>query len=179
MGNQLSARAIGPIQSKAEAVTEALKPETVAEVSAGSRPWDKGGEGGGRSAIKFFRVFGPQFGLKIRRGGGGTGPSPGSATGSAKLLGSCKRLCQVQTWSGHSVWTETYHISGTRKKTKYSAIKRKGQQIEKRCRNPLHNQCQPYSTPWCSLEARIKWSKVIGYASRSLKLYLERGYSQT
>ena len=37
MGNQLSARTIGPIQSKAEAVTEALKPETVAEVSAGSR----------------------------------------------------------------------------------------------------------------------------------------------
>ena len=37
MGNQLSARAIGPIQSKAEALTEALKPETVAEVSAGSR----------------------------------------------------------------------------------------------------------------------------------------------
>lgn len=36
-GNQFSARAIGPIQSKAEAVTEALKPETVAEVSAGSR----------------------------------------------------------------------------------------------------------------------------------------------
>ena len=70
MGNQLSTWDIGPIQSKAEAVKEALKPETVAEVSAGSRPWDKGGEGGGRSAIKFFRLFGPQFGLKIRRGGG-------------------------------------------------------------------------------------------------------------
>ena len=38
MGNLLSTWDIGPIQSKAEAVTEALKPETVAEVSAGSRP---------------------------------------------------------------------------------------------------------------------------------------------
>lgn len=38
MGNLLSTWDIGPIQSKAEAVAEALKPETVAEVSAGSRP---------------------------------------------------------------------------------------------------------------------------------------------
>ena len=38
MGNLLSAWDIGPIQSKAQAVAEALKPETVAEVSAGSRP---------------------------------------------------------------------------------------------------------------------------------------------
>ena len=57
MGNQLSARAIGPIESKAEAVTEALKPETVAEVSAGSRPWDKGGEGGGRPPQKIFSAL--------------------------------------------------------------------------------------------------------------------------
>ena len=47
--------------------------------NAGSRPWDKeGGEGssrplnkGGRSPKKFFRPFGPHFGLKIR---GGVGP---------------------------------------------------------------------------------------------------------
>ena len=38
MGNLLSTWDIGPIQSKAEAVAEALKPETVAEVSDGSRP---------------------------------------------------------------------------------------------------------------------------------------------
>ena len=38
MGNLLSAWDIECIQSEAEAVTEALKPETVAEVSAGSRP---------------------------------------------------------------------------------------------------------------------------------------------
>ena len=38
MGNLLSAWDIGLIQSEAEAVAEALKPETVAEVSAGSRP---------------------------------------------------------------------------------------------------------------------------------------------
>ena len=35
--------------------------------SAGSRPWDKGGV-----SKKFFRPFGPQFGLKLR--GGGAGP---------------------------------------------------------------------------------------------------------
>ena len=39
-----------------------------------SRPWDKGR---GVSKI-FFRLFGPQFGLKIR--GAGPGPSPESAT---------------------------------------------------------------------------------------------------
>ena len=38
MGNLLSEWDIGLIQSEAEAVAEALKPETVAEVSAGSRP---------------------------------------------------------------------------------------------------------------------------------------------
>ena len=38
------------------------------------RPLDKWGGG----LKKFF--FGPQFGLKIRRGEGGLGPSPGSAT---------------------------------------------------------------------------------------------------
>ena len=109
MGNLLSAWDIGPIQSKAEAVAEALKPETVAEVSAGSRPWDK--EGRGCLQKRCYRPFGPQLGLKIR--GGCLGPSPGSATGNAKLLRSCKRLCQVQSWSSHSIWTETYHISGT------------------------------------------------------------------
>ena len=34
--------------------------------------------GGGRSEKNFFRLFGPQFGLKISGGAGG--PSPGSAT---------------------------------------------------------------------------------------------------
>ena len=110
MGNLLSTWDIGPIQSKAEAVAEALKPETVAEVTAGSRPWDK--EGRGCLQKRCYRPFGPQLGLKIR-GGGGLGPSPGSAPESAKLLRSCKRLCQVQSWSSHSIWTETYHISGT------------------------------------------------------------------
>ena len=38
MGNLLSTWDTGPIQSKAEVVAEALKPETVADVSAGSRP---------------------------------------------------------------------------------------------------------------------------------------------
>ena len=41
-----------------------------------SRPWDKGGRGGGFQKF-FFQLFGPQFGLKIR---GEAGPSPGSAT---------------------------------------------------------------------------------------------------
>ena len=39
--------------------------------SAGSRPWDKvGGEGAGEQVSKkiFFWLFGPQFGLKMRRG---------------------------------------------------------------------------------------------------------------
>ena len=36
-----------------------------------SRPWDKGGRGGGGVVSKiFFRLFGPQFGLRIRGGGG-------------------------------------------------------------------------------------------------------------
>ena len=52
--------------------------------SAGSRPGEKGGgrgEGGGRRSKKnFFRHFGPQFGLKIRRRAGPPGPSLGSAT---------------------------------------------------------------------------------------------------
>ena len=41
-------------------------------------------KGAARSPKEFFRPFGPQFGLKIRGGGGGAGslgPSPGSATG--------------------------------------------------------------------------------------------------
>ena len=38
--------------------------------------------GGGEAVSKnnFFRVFGPQFGLKIRGGRAPLGPSPGSAT---------------------------------------------------------------------------------------------------
>ena len=42
-----------------------------------SRPSEIGGP---RSQKIFFRPFGPQFGLQIRGGGGGAGPSPGSAT---------------------------------------------------------------------------------------------------
>ena len=44
-----------------------------------SRPLDKGE--GVRSKKKFFRAFGPQFGLKI----GGLGGSPGSTTDYRKL----------------------------------------------------------------------------------------------
>ena len=39
-------------------------PTEPAEISAGSRPWGKGG-GGGLQKL-FFRPFGPPFGLKIR-----------------------------------------------------------------------------------------------------------------
>ena len=47
--------------------------------SGGSRPSDKGGaviqtKGGGQSPKKFFPLFEPQFGLKIKGGGGGLGP---------------------------------------------------------------------------------------------------------
>ena len=53
---------------------------------AGSRPWDGGGGGkGGRrgSPKNIFRPFGPQFGPKIKKGGGTEppGPSPGSSPG--------------------------------------------------------------------------------------------------
>lgn len=56
-----------------------------AKCNGRSRPSNKKvGEGGGGSKKKvFLRPFGPQFGLKIKRGGGGVGhqgPSPGSAT---------------------------------------------------------------------------------------------------
>ena len=156
MGNQLSARAIGPIQSKAEALTEALKPETVAEVSAGSRLWDKGE--GVWEAVSKKTFFGPSglsmFGLKIR---GDPGPSPGSANGSAKFLGSCKRLCQVQTWSSHSVWAETYHISGTKKKTKHSTIKRKGQQTEKDAETRFITNASPIVRLGAVLKHVQKW----------------------
>ena len=66
--------------------------------SAGSRPCDKRGgggggffdseiRGGGGGAVSkiFFRPFGPQFGLEIRGGGEGRGPSPGSANGEVTL----------------------------------------------------------------------------------------------
>ena len=53
----------------------------------GSRPLDRGGGGGshidpeirGGPGLQknFFRPFGPHFGLKIRRGAGTLGPSPG------------------------------------------------------------------------------------------------------
>ena len=45
------------------------------------------GGGGGDLPKKFFRLFGPQFCLKRRRGGGGRsrGPSPGSATAPRKF----------------------------------------------------------------------------------------------
>ena len=51
-------------------------------LSAGSRPCDKGGRGGGvRLQKKCFQPYGSQFGLKITGGGAGPpGPSPGSAT---------------------------------------------------------------------------------------------------
>ena len=42
-----------------------------------SRTWH---EVGGRSPKNMFRLFRPQFGLKIRGGPGPPGPSPGSAT---------------------------------------------------------------------------------------------------
>ena len=56
------------------------EPDPDLEIRGGgrsSRPLDKrrGGGGGGDRQKKFFRPFGPQFGLKIKGG-----PSPGSAT---------------------------------------------------------------------------------------------------
>ena len=58
--------------------------EPVINISGGSRPSDKGGTGhpdpeigGARPKKKrYFRLFGPQFGLRK----GGSGPSPESAT---------------------------------------------------------------------------------------------------
>ena len=64
--------------------------ESVSVRSGGSRPSDKEGGGDhpgpeirGRDGVQkhFFRLFGPQFGLKIEGGGGPPGPSPGSTTG--------------------------------------------------------------------------------------------------
>ena len=58
-------------------------PDTDLEIrdwSQSSKPLEKGGGGGGglqKTQKKFFRPFGPQFGLKIR---GNPGPSPGSVT---------------------------------------------------------------------------------------------------
>ena len=68
----------------------------MAQNSAQSRPWDKGGGGGdpviqrpldkGGSLKNFFQPFGPKFGLKIRVGGGvGVGPFPRSTTAKAQL----------------------------------------------------------------------------------------------
>ena len=45
----------------------------------------------------FFRPFGPQFGLKIRGGGGGSpGPSPGSATEEISVLFLTYLACILQ-----------------------------------------------------------------------------------
>ena len=58
-------------------------PDTVLEIrdwGQSSKPLEKGGGGAGglqKTQKKFFRPFGPQFGLKIR---GNPGPSPGSVT---------------------------------------------------------------------------------------------------
>ena len=41
---------------------------------------------GGPVSKKFFRPFGPQFGLRIKGGGGPPDPSPGSATDINFLL---------------------------------------------------------------------------------------------
>ena len=49
-------------------------------------PLDPEISGGGRSPKNFFWPFRSQFGLKIRGGGGGAGPSLGSAT-KWQLLG--------------------------------------------------------------------------------------------
>ena len=58
--------------------------------SGGSRPSDKGGA---RSQKNFFRLFGPQFGLKKGGEAGPPGPSPGSATGCniREFNAPCKR----------------------------------------------------------------------------------------
>ena len=44
--------------------------------SGRSRPSDKGGGGGGGEVGGLFRLFGPQFGLKIRGRGGKPPPGP-------------------------------------------------------------------------------------------------------
>ena len=73
----------------------------------GSKPSDNGGPGhpdpeirrwGARSLKQnFFRLFGPQFGLKIRWVPGPPGPSPGSVTGlSAGLRCSLKRSLSLR-----------------------------------------------------------------------------------
>ena len=55
-------------------------PNAMADPDLQIRRWG-GGEGAQKKS--FFGAFGPQFGLKIKGGGGGVGhqgPSPGSAT---------------------------------------------------------------------------------------------------
>ena len=80
----------------------------VDQISGGSGPSDKGGEGwgwgGGRSSRPwdkargwarsqkiFFRPFGPQFALKIRGGGGKPDTSPESSTENAARW--CEKAC--------------------------------------------------------------------------------------
>ena len=56
-------------------------PDTDLEIRGGGHP-----EGGPVSKKKFFWPFGPEFGLKIRAGGGvagAPGPLPGSATATS------------------------------------------------------------------------------------------------
>ena len=73
--------------------------ERSSDISGGFRPSDKGGPG-----LKkiFFRPFGPQFGLKIRVGGGIPGrPSPGSASGyrlGSPTITTCRSL-RICFWS--------------------------------------------------------------------------------
>ena len=75
--------------------------EDIYDRSGGSRLSDKGGGGhrdreirGGGAGFKkkFFRPFGPHFGLKIR---GEAGSSPGSTTGSLPLSSAEASFCCV------------------------------------------------------------------------------------
>ena len=60
--------------------------------SGGSRPSDKGGEGGGLKKILFW-PFGPQFGLNIREG------ASQAPLLDLLLKGPCKSPCHLQLLS--------------------------------------------------------------------------------
>ena len=86
-------------------------------------PWDKGGPpsfrpldggvgGGGVDGLqnKFFRLFGPQFNLKIR---GGLGPTPGSTTECSGLY-VFRQLIWRQTqlmFASYEMYAVNYFVS--------------------------------------------------------------------
>ena len=88
-----------------------------------SRPWDKGGGGGGLIWKKYFRPFGPQFRLKIRGGGEERTPSlytplpsspeeKGPSDHACTLQGFvCLTSKKGQDWLPHFelFWTFSFH----------------------------------------------------------------------